>query len=71
MYSLGRIIGKHGLISIFLIIAGIMYMVDTGAHFLLQNYEEYSSTFLSLVAIPSITGEMSFAIWLIRKGGKE
>jgi len=68
---LGRIIGKPGLISIFLIIAGIMYMVDTGAHFLLQNYEVYSSIFLALVAIPSIIGEMSFAIWLIIKGGKE
>ena len=45
-------------------------MVDTGAHFLLQNYEEYSSIFLALVAIPSIVGEMSLALWLLIKGGK-
>jgi len=67
---LGRIIGKPKIIAVFLVISGIMYMVDTGAHFLLQNYEEYSSIFLGLVAIPSIVGEMSFAIWLLIKGGR-
>ncbi|MBN1184007.1 MAG: DUF4386 domain-containing protein [Bacteroidales bacterium] len=67
---IGRIIGKPKVIAVFLVISGIMYMVDTGAHFLLQNYEEYSSIFLALVAIPSIVGEMSFAIWLLIKGGK-
>ena len=68
---LGRIIGKPGIIALFLTIAGIMYIVDTGAHFLLPNYEEYSSIFLALVAIPSILGEMAFSIWLLVKGGKE
>jgi hypothetical protein len=67
---LGRIIGKPKIIAAFLVIAGIMYMVDTGAHFLLKNYEDYSSVFLAFVAIPSIIGEMSFAIWLLIKGGK-
>ncbi|MBU1094960.1 MAG: DUF4386 domain-containing protein [Bacteroidetes bacterium] len=67
---LGRIIGKPKIITVFLVIAGIMYMVDTGAHFLLQNYEEYRSIFLALVAIPSIFGEMSLAFWLLIKGGK-
>jgi len=68
---LGRIIGKPKIIAVFLVMAGIMYMVDTAAHFLLQNYEAYSSIFLALVAIPSILGEMSFAFWLLLKGGKE
>ncbi len=67
---LGRIIKKPGIIAIFLIIAGIMYMIDTSAHFLLSNYDDYASTFLAIVAIPSIIGEMSFAIWLLAKGGK-
>jgi hypothetical protein len=67
---LGEIIGKPKIIAVFLVIAGIMYIVDTGAHFLLQNYKEYSSIFLALVAIPSIFGEMSLAIWLLIKGGK-
>jgi hypothetical protein len=68
---LGKIIGKPKIIAFFLVIAGIMYMIDTGAHFMLQNYEAYGSIFLALVAIPSIVGEMSFAIWLLIKGGKE
>ena len=57
-------------IKLFLVIAGVMYMVDTAAHFLLSNYAEYATVFLTLVAIPSIFGEMSFAIWLLVKGGK-
>lgn len=68
---LGKIITKPKLIALFLVLAGIMYMVDTSAHFLLPNYEKYSSLFLALVAIPSIIGEMSFAIWLLIKGGKK
>jgi len=67
---LGNIIGKPKIISIFLVIAGVMYMVDTGAHFILPNYEYYGSVFLALVAIPSILGEMSFSGWLLIKGGK-
>lgn len=68
---LGRIIEKPKIISIFLVIAGIMYMVDTSAHFLLENYDEYASIFLALVAIPSIVGEMAFSVWLLARGGKE
>lgn len=68
---LGKIITKPKIIGLFLTIAGMMYMVDTAAHFLLQNYEAYASVFLALVAIPSILGEMSFTVWLIVKGGKE
>ncbi|MBN1133933.1 MAG: DUF4386 domain-containing protein [Methanosarcinaceae archaeon] len=66
---LGKIIGKPKIIAFFLVIAGIMYMADTGAHFFLRNYEDYSSIFLAFVALPSIIGEMSFAIWLLLKGG--
>ena len=67
---LGKIIRRPGVIAFFLIVAGVMYMVDTAAHFLLPDYKEYSSVFLALVAIPSILGEMSFALWLLFKGGK-
>ena len=68
---LGKIIAKPKIIAFFLFIAGIMYMVDTVAHFALQNYEVYAPIFLALVAIPSIFGEMSLAIWLLIKGGKK
>lgn len=67
---LGKIIKKPKIIAFVLIIAGTMYMVDTVAHFALPNYEAYAAIFLTLVAIPSIFGEMSFAIWLLIKGGK-
>jgi hypothetical protein len=68
---LGKIFNKPRIIAIFLILAGVMYMIDTAAHFVLPNYERYESIFLALVAIPSILGEMSFAIWLLIKGGKQ
>lgn len=68
---LGKIIGQPKIIVFFLVFAGIMYMVDTVAHFALPNYEAYAAIFLALVAIPSILGEMSFAIWLLIKGGKQ
>lgn len=67
---LGRIIRKPRLIIFFLTIAGAMYMIDTGAHFMLLNYEDYSSVFLMMVAIPSIIGEMALAVWLLISGGK-
>ncbi|MDX9782979.1 MAG: DUF4386 domain-containing protein [Bacteroidales bacterium] len=67
---LGSILKKPLFITVSLIIAGIMYMADTGAHFLLNNYDEYSSIFLVLVAVPSIFGEMALSIWLLVKGGK-
>ncbi len=67
---LGRIIGRPKIIGIFLVFAGAMYMVDTAAHFVLPNYEDYAAIFLALVAIPSIVGEMAFSIWLLVKGGK-
>ncbi len=68
---LGKIIGKPQTIGHFLMIAGVMYMMDTSAHFMLPNYEAFGSVFLALVAIPSVVGEMSLAIWLLAKGGKE
>lgn len=68
---LSKIIVKPKIIALFLTLAGVMYMIDTSAHFILPNYKEYGSIFLALVAIPSMVGEMSFAIWLLLKGGKE
>jgi len=68
---LGNIIGRPKIIAYFLVLAGTMYMVDTAAHFALPGYENYAAVFLALVAIPSIFGEMSFAIWLLVKGGKQ
>ena len=68
---LARIIRNPKLIALLLLLAGLMYMVDTCAHFLLPNYSDYASIFLAMVAIPSILGEMSFAIWLLARGAKD
>ncbi len=57
-------------IKVFLAVAGVMYVVDTVAQFSLSNYSDFASVLLILVAIPSILGEMSFALWLLGKGGK-
>lgn len=67
---LSNIIQKPKWIAVFLTIAGIMYMVDTAAHFLLPNYTDFAGIFLALVAVPSILGEMAFTVWLLVKGGK-
>lgn len=68
---LGRIVKHIKIIPYVLILAGVMYIVDTSAHFLLPNYESYADTFLMMVAIPAIFGEMAFSLWLLFKGGKE
>lgn len=67
---LPKIIKLPKLLAIFLPLAGAMYMIDTGAHFTLENYQTYASTFLTLVAIPSILGEMAFSIWLLMQKSK-
>ena len=67
---LGFILKRPIIIVVFLIIAGLMYMLDTSAHFLLPNYADYADIFLALVAFPSILGEMALAIWLLVRGGE-
>lgn len=67
---LSRIVKHITFIPYLLFAAGVMYIVDTGAHFLLEDYYLYAGIFLTLVAIPSIFGEIAFSIWLLVKGGK-
>lgn len=68
---LGRIVKNITIIPYLIILAGLMYIVDTGAHFTLPNYETYADMFLMMVAIPAIAGEMAFSLWLLFKGGKD
>ncbi len=67
---LSVIIKNISTVPFILLLAGIMYIADTSAHFLLENYKEYASLFLTMVAVPSIFGEMSLAVWLLIKGGR-
>jgi len=67
---LSRILQKPKFIALFLFLAGIMYILDTVAHFTFDNYQEHADLFLAAVAIPSIFGEMAFSIYLLLNGGK-
>lgn len=68
---LANIIKKPKWIAGLMMLAGVMYVADTGAHFLMSNYKEYADIFLAIVAIPSVLGEMSFTIWLLAKAFKK
>jgi hypothetical protein len=48
-----------------LVVAGAAYILDTVAHLVLVDYEASADLFLAIVALPSVIGEMSFAIWLL------
>lgn len=48
-----------------LLAAGAAYVVDTVAHLVLADYEASADLLLALVAVPSIVGEMSLAVWLL------
>lgn len=52
-------------IAWFLLAAGAAYVVDTVAHLALADYEASADLFLAVVAVPSIVGEMSLAVWLL------
>ncbi len=64
---LGLIFKGPRWIRVFLTIAGVMYILDTTAHFMMPNYNEFSNLFLLLVAVPSIFGELSLAIYFLVK----
>ena len=48
-----------------LLAAGAAYVLDTVAHLVLADYEAAANVFLAIVALPSVVGEMSFAVWLL------
>lgn len=52
-------------IAWFLLAAGATYVVDTVAHLVLADYEASADLLLAVVAVPSIVGELSFAVWLL------
>lgn len=48
-----------------LMAAGAAYALDTAAHLVLADYEASADLFLAIVGVPSVIGEMSFAVWLL------
>jgi hypothetical protein len=45
-------------------------VINTLANALLSNYDDYEAVFVTIVAVPSVIGELGFAIWLVLRGGK-
>jgi hypothetical protein len=50
-------------------LAGAAYVLDTFAHALLSNYDDFETVFLVIVAAPSIVAELWLALWLLLRGG--
>ncbi|MEJ2056012.1 MAG: DUF4386 domain-containing protein, partial [Calditrichaceae bacterium] len=71
---LGYLIFKSGyiskLIGILLIIAGMVYLTDSFANFMMTNYSDYKNIFMAVVVIPGVIGELSLTFWLLFKGKK-
>jgi hypothetical protein len=71
---LGYLIIRSGYIpraiGYLLVVAGIGYLIDSFANFLLPAYNEYADIFMLIVVIPGVAGELSLTIWLLVKGGK-
>jgi hypothetical protein len=42
----------------------------TLANGLLANYADYETAFLLIVAVPSVVGELAFAVWLLARSGR-
>ncbi len=57
-------------LGIILILSGSAYMLDTMAHTLMSDYQNYARLFTAVVAFPSVIAEGWFGIWLLVKGGK-
>lgn len=60
----------HRALGYIVMLAGTGYVVDTGAHALLGNYDDYETLFGLMVAIPSVVGELSVGLWLLFRAGK-
>lgn len=72
---LGSMVLASGTISrtlgYLLVLAGTGYVIDTLAHALLGNYQEYETLFLLIVAVPAVIGEFAFTLWLLFRAGGE
>lgn len=71
---LGNLIFKSNftpkLIGILLMTAGVGYLIDSTANFMLSDYDKYKDVFSAIVMLPGIVGELSFTIWLLVKNVK-
>ncbi|WP_338516908.1 DUF4386 domain-containing protein [Alteromonas gracilis] len=52
----------------FLFFGGLAYLIDTILHLTFSAYSDYAFSLLLFVAIPTIVGEFSLAVWFIKQG---
>lgn len=57
-------------IGVFLIVAGMGYLIDNFAKITMLNYADYEIIFILIVAIPGAVAELTLAVWLLAKGRK-
>ena len=70
----GAIILRSGIaprgLAVVLVVAGLAYVIDTGAHTLLADYAEYADAFTAMVAVPAVLAEGWFGLWLLLRAGR-
>ena len=54
--------------SSFLFLGGLAYFIDTILHLTFSAYPDYAFSLLLFVAIPTVVGEFSLAVWFIKQG---
>ena len=52
----------------FLFLGGLAYFIDTILHLTFSAYPDYAFSLLLFVAIPTVVGEFSLAVWFIKQG---
>lgn len=52
----------------FLFLGGLAYFIDTILHLTFSVYSDYAFSLLLFVAIPTVVGEFSLAVWFIKQG---
>ncbi|WP_346354040.1 DUF4386 domain-containing protein [Azotosporobacter soli] len=74
LFLLGYLVLKAGyipkILGGLLIIGAFCYVTTNFANLLWSDYEHYKATLELLLSLPMALGELSFAFWLLFKGGK-
>lgn len=70
---LGALVLRSGFVpralGVLLTIAGVGYLADTFGRTLLTDYAAWETLFGVVVFVPAVVAELSFAVWLVWKGG--
>jgi hypothetical protein len=74
LFLLGWLVFRAGyipqMVGGLLIMGAFCYLTTNFANLLWPNYEHYKATIELLLSLPMALGELSFAFWLLLKGGK-